>query len=128
MNGKHNILIVEDSSTLLEMLKRSLEKAGYGVQTAETPGEAWKILTTSDIDLVASDILLGSKGVETGYHLLRRIKGSPELEHIPVILMSSKRKEKMAKVTSKRMGAVDFLKKPFEMTELIKKIKEFLGN
>ncbi len=128
MNDKHNILVVEDSSTLLEMLKRSLEKAGYCVQTAETPGEAWKILTTSNIDLVVSDILLGSKEAQTGYHLLRRIKGSPELEHISVILMSDKRKEEKAKMTAKRMGAVDFLKKPFKMDDLIEKVRQLLGN
>lgn len=126
-NNHNTILIIDDSPTILQLLKLSLEKeADFKIYTAQSPDDALDTLASQNINLVICDIMLKSPNAKSGYHLLRRIKASPEYAHIPVILMSGTRTNRMAQTTAHHLGADAFLKKPFQNEELIACVRRAL--
>ena len=124
----HNkILIIDDSPTILQLLRLSLEKdTDFEIFTAQSPDDAFNTLASHDIHLVICDIMLKSPNAKSGYHLLRKIKESPDYAHIPVILMSGTRTNRMAQTTAHHLGADAFLKKPFLNEELIACVRRAL--
>ncbi len=121
-NGKPkispHILIVDDEPTILRTLSRMLEKVDYVVDTAYSEKEALSIIETEHIDLVISDLNLGT---DDGLRLLDKIrKQRPEIK---TILMSAylvpEDKIKILKIDS-------FLHKPFEFQELKKIVEKVL--
>lgn len=87
-----HILLADDSATMRNLINSCLTKAGYEVTAVPDGQQAWDILEEQlksgsvTIDLVVSDIEM--PGVD-GLHLTKRIKESPGLDHIPVVLFSS---------------------------------------
>ena len=110
---KRRILIVEDDDIFLRPLQRSLEVAGYDVLVAPSGEDAIDILKREDADLVVTDKRLpGMDGVE----LVRRLKG--EHPDLAVVVMTAYGTIESA-VESVRLGAADYLVKPFEVPELL---------
>jgi len=110
---KQRILIVEDDEIFLRPLQRSLEVAGYDVVTRPSGEDAIDLLKHDDPDLVLTDKRLpGMDGVE----LVRRIRAEhPELA---IVVMTAYGTIESA-VESVRLGAADYLVKPFEVPELL---------
>ncbi len=114
---KRRILIVEDDEIFLRPLQRSLEVAGYDVLTRSSGEEAIDTLKNDDADLVLTDKRLpGMDGVE----LVRRLKA--EHPDLPVVVMTAYGTIESA-VESVRLGAADYLVKPFEVPELLMVIR-----
>ena len=115
---KRRILIVEDDEIFLRPLQRSLEVAGYDVITRPSGEEAIEILKGDDADLVLTDKRLpGMNGVE----LVRRLRAEhPELA---IVVMTAYGTIESA-VESVRLGASDYLVKPFEVPELLIVIRQ----
>jgi DNA-binding NtrC family response regulator len=110
---KRRILIVEDDEIFLRPLQRSLEVAGYDVLTRSSGEEALELLKNDDADLVLTDKRLpGMEGVE----LVRRLRA--EHPDLAVLVMTAYGTIESA-VESVRLGAVDYLVKPFEVAELL---------
>ena len=115
---KRRILIVEDDDIFLRPLQRSLERAGYEVLTRPSGEDALDLLKSDDVDVVLSDKRLpGMDGVE----LVRRVK----VEHpdLAVVMMTAYGTIDSA-VESVRLGAADYLVKPFEVAELLIVIRQ----
>jgi DNA-binding NtrC family response regulator len=110
---KRRILIVEDDEIFLRPLQRSLELAGYDVLTRASGEEAIDCLKNEDVDLALTDKRLpGMDGVE----LVRRLKAEhPELA---IVVMTAYGTIESA-VEAVRLGAADYLVKPFEVPELL---------
>ena len=128
MKEQKSILIIEDSTTVLKMIKKYFEMAGYLVQACASTEEAYKILNNAKIDLVICDIVIESKTAQTGYHILKYVKKSSDLKHIPVFLMTDRRNTANASATALRLGACAFLEKPFKMEELEEMVKKSLSD
>jgi two-component system response regulator AtoC len=113
MDMRQRILIVEDDEIFLRPLQRTLEVAGFEVLTAATGEDAIDLLKGEDVDLVLTDRRLsGMDGVE----LVRRLKiEQPELA---VVVMTAHGTIGSA-VEAMRVGAEDYLVKPFETVELL---------
>jgi DNA-binding NtrC family response regulator len=110
---KRRILLVEDDDIFLRPLQRSLEVAGYDVLVASSGEEAIDLLKHEDADLMLNDKRLpGMDGVE----LVRRIKA--EHPDLAVVVMTAYGTIESA-VESVRLGAADYLVKPFEVPELL---------
>ena len=110
---RHRILIVEDDEIFLRPLQRTLEVAGYEVLVSGSGEEAVELLKGEDVDLVLSDKRLpGIDGVE----LVRRIKG--EHPDIAVVIMTAYGTIGSA-VDAMKIGAEDYLVKPFEAAEVL---------
>lgn len=116
-----SILIVEDDLTFATMLKTWLGKKGYEVETASTNARARKLLTTRDFSLILSDLRLPD---QDGIHLLSWLRDLQKAT--PVIIMTSYA-EIQGAVLAIKEGAADYVSKPVQPDELLKKIKEAIS-
>ncbi|MDD3656166.1 MAG: response regulator [Atribacterota bacterium] len=115
---KKQILIVDGDVMQAERLKRNLELENYIVDVMYHGTEAIVTLKRKWVDLIISSITL--QGTMNGIQLLQEIKKHKEFSKIPVIITSSKiNLEK----TIYDIGATLFIEKPYDIFELVKKIK-----
>lgn len=119
---KTKILVVDDDSGIGEMLKTLLEFNGYEVLVTEKPNETEDLVLNEDIDLVILDMLIS--GVN-GTDICVSLKENDATAKTPVLMMSALHQ---AHIKCKNAGAEDFIAKPFEIDELVLKIKNILGN
>lgn len=113
-----SILIVEDDLTFATMLKTWLGKKGYEVETASTNARARKLLTTRDFSLILSDLRLPD---QDGIHLLSWLRDLQKAT--PVIIMTSYA-EIQGAVLAMKEGAADYVSKPVQPDELLKKSRK----
>ncbi len=116
------ILVVDDSRTQLDWLVEVLEHEGYAVQTAIDGKDAIRKVRTESPDLVLLDMVLPDM---SGLEVLRLIKPTDESQFLPVIIQSSK-SDIDSKVEGLRIGAHDFLVKPFAEQELVARCANML--
>lgn len=109
------ILVVDDSRTQLEWLVQVLAHEGYEVRTAAAGKDAIQQVRADPPDLVLLDMILPDMD---GLEVLRILKARPEEEFIPVILLSVKA-DLDSRVAGLRIGADDFLAKPFAEAEIL---------
>ena len=107
------ILLVEDNKEIHELIKNALEKERYIVINAYSGTEALIILEKEKIDLILLDLMLP---VITGEEIIKKIKS------IPIIIISAK-VSKEDKINSLLIGANDYITKPFDMDELLVRVK-----
>lgn len=111
------ILIVEDEGIIRSALKRLLERNGYQVDDAGSVQEATDSYDLADYSLIISDLRLpGAPGTDL-------IKQSPG---VPVLIMTSYASLRSA-VDSMKMGAVDYIAKPFDHEEMLKSVADILN-
>jgi diguanylate cyclase (GGDEF)-like protein len=109
------ILVVDDSRSQLDWLVQVLEREGYAVSSASDGKDAIRKVRTDPPDLVLLDMILPDMD---GLEVLRIVKARPEDQFIPVIILSVK-SDLDSKVTGLRIGADDFLAKPFAEAEIL---------
>ena len=110
------ILIVEDEPSLRELIQCSLEKERYVVETASDFNSALRKIEDYDYDCVLLDIMLpGADGFEV----------YQTAEHVPTIFLTAKG-GLSDRVRGLRMGADDYIVKPFEMLELLARVEAVL--
>jgi DNA-binding response OmpR family regulator len=113
------ILAVDDDPQVLRYLQRSFEEAGYYVFTTGDPSQAIGLVESRDPDLVVLDLILPGT---TGLELLQRIR---EFSGVPVIFLTASGEADNATLAL-RMGADDYMTKPFSPTELLARIEATL--
>ncbi|MCR5078432.1 MAG: EAL domain-containing protein [Bacilli bacterium] len=111
---RRNVLIVEDEEINREILKEILSEE-FTCLEAENGKEAIDVLRFSSvpISLILLDI---NMPVMNGFEFMKRVKSSQQYRHIPIIVLTS---DKENELESLHMGAVDFIKKPYEFPEII---------
>ena len=123
MHLKKKILIVDDDKFLRELLIEKLNSLNYEVTSVSESILAFNTIKTNKPDLILLDVLLpGLSGLET----LNVLRADDENMHIPVILISRLDEPELIR-TAKRLGADDYLVKPFTAEILIEKIKDIAG-
>lgn len=113
------ILIVDDDITLKTALIRYLENRGYSVQNASSGVEAMELFEQNPPDLVVSDVMMPEMD---GLEFCRRLRNTRFGQLVPFIFLSS-RKDIDDRIQGHKMGADDYLAKPFEPRELVAKIE-----
>jgi DNA-binding response OmpR family regulator len=114
------ILIIEDDSSLREIIERGLLSEGYVVETASCYAEANDKIAGYSYDCILLDIMLPDGN---GLRLLEHIKSLKKSDHVIII---SARDSLDDKVTGLDLGADDYIAKPFYMAELSARIKSVL--
>jgi DNA-binding response OmpR family regulator len=114
------ILIIEDDSSLREIIERGLRGEGYVVESASNFAEADNKIAGYSYDCILLDIMLPDGN---GLRLLEHIKALKKSDHVIII---SARDSLDDKVTGLDLGADDYLAKPFYMAELSARIKSVL--
>jgi signal transduction histidine kinase len=112
MNYGGEVLVVDDDEDLLDMVSFALSRAGYKVTSAPGGREAVALVKAGNFDLVVLDIMM--PGMDGLTALTEIKKASPAVE---VIMLTAHGSVDTA-VESMRMGALDYLKKPFEIESL----------
>src|SRR6056297_855813 len=110
------ILIVEDEEKISRFLELELNHEGYVVEQAFDGKEALELLENNTYDLVILDVMLPKLN---GMAVLRRLR---KFSSVPVIMLTAK-DDTMDKVMGLDSGADDYLTKPFEIEELLARIR-----
>lgn len=114
------LLVVDDEATVRELLSAALRFAGFEVTSAATAGEAVAAATAQPPDLVLLDVMLPDMD---GFEVVRRLRE----QHAPVpVLFLTARDRQADKVTGLSLGADDYVTKPFDLAELIARIRAIL--
>jgi len=120
MNSKAKILYVEDDLTLSFVTRDNLELYGYTIEFCEDGVEALQKFNDSHFDLCILDVMLPKMD---GYDLAERIRAKNV--QVPIIFLTAK-STKEDKIHGLRLGADDYITKPFSIEELVLKIEVFL--
>lgn len=118
MNEK--ILLVEDESAIRMALSDRLESEGYVVECASDGEKGYQQALRNSYDILLLDVMLPKK---SGFDLCRDLRGAGV--NIPILMLTA-RDQVVDKVVGLRMGADDYLTKPFEPAELIARIEALL--
>ena len=110
------ILLVDDDPNIRQLLNLYLEKEGFEVTMASRGDEALKIFKASPPNLMLLDIML--PGMD-GWQVCREVR---KVSNIPIIMLTAK-DETFDKVLGLELGADDYVAKPFDMKELVARIK-----
>ena len=116
------ILVVEDQEDNRQILRDLLGNAGFDLIEAENGEEALAALTKQRPDLILMDIQLP---IIDGYEASRRIKAKPELQHIPIIAVTSYALSG-DDVKAFAAGCDAYVAKPFSPRALLAKVREYL--
>ncbi len=113
------ILIVDDQPQNLQMLSTTLREAGYQVAAANSGQTALRILDKRQPDLVLCDVVMPEMD---GYEVCRRLKELPHGQDIPLMFLTAKT-DSQAIVRGFESGAVDYVTKPFNTSELLTRVQ-----
>ena len=116
------ILVIDDDTDILEILDIVFKQEGYEVFLSETGNEADNIKEIQP-DLVLLDLQLRVSG-RNGADICAKIKGQPETQNIPIILVSSE--DNIAQI-SDECGANAYISKPFKMSHLLNSVNQILA-
>jgi len=119
----YKVLLVEDNVELL-LLMRQLLKSYYRVYSANNGKEALNIIQQKDLDLIISDVMMPEMD---GYELTKKIKEDPNYNHLPIILLTAKTQDEDEQ-EALRVGADEFLTKPFRLGDLKLRIDNIVEN
>ena len=116
------ILIVDDDKDLLTVVKSLLHKRGFDVSVYSDSENLAEAVKSFEPQLILLDVFLA--GVD-GLEVCKRLKSSPYSRHIPIIIFSAYPRVRESAIYE--FGANDFIAKPFEVNELVKKIHKVLS-
>lgn len=111
------ILVADDSETIRTLLQSTLERAGYEVETADDGPTAHVMATEGDFDLIILDQLMPGL---LGLDVIDQLRN--EGHEVPILMLSGVDDGHTA-AESLAHGAVDYIRKPFDMPELLARIK-----
>ena len=120
MNGK--IFIIEDETSIIQLVQHNLEKDGFIVSSAINGNEGIKDLKKFEPNLLLLDWMLPDL---SGIEICKSIRKDTSFKNLPVIMLTAKGEEE-DKIKGLDSGADDYLTKPFSYNELLARIKAIL--
>ena len=118
------ILIVDDEADLVETLKFPLEMEGFTVLVSYNGEDGLHQARKEKPHLILLDLMLPKLD---GYKVCRLLKFDERYKHIPILMLTAKTQER-DKVLGMETGANEYITKPFEMDDLVQKVKSYLNN
>ncbi|MBP1696063.1 MAG: two component transcriptional regulator, winged helix family [Deltaproteobacteria bacterium] len=122
MNSK-KILIVDDEVDLVETVRFPLEMEGYHVLVSYNGEDALNQARKENPDLILLDLMLPKLD---GYKVCQLLKSDDRYKHIPILMLTAKSQEKDM-VLGMETGANEYITKPFDIRDLLKKVKVHLN-
>lgn len=120
--SKEKILVVDDEEDILELVRHNLSREGFEIRCVDTGEKALRALKFDPFDLIVLDLML--PGID-GFHVAKRVKSDPRLQHIPIVMLTAKGSETDV-VTGLELGAEDYITKPFSPRILLARIHTVL--
>jgi len=118
-NSQTEILVVDDTVENIKLLTQLLDAEGYKVKGAASGSAALRICRKKQPDLILLDIMM--PGMD-GYEVCSQLKADPLTANIPIIFLSAL-DNVQDKVRAFQVGGVDYIQKPFEVMEVIARVK-----
>jgi DNA-binding response OmpR family regulator len=123
MPPKKKILVVDDESDIVKILSMRLKVNGYDVISALDGEDGLNKAKTQKPDLIILDLMLPKL---SGYEICRMLKFDDEFKSIPIIILSALHEQQEREKTVES-GADAFFLKPFDLEQMLAKLKELLG-
>jgi DNA-binding response OmpR family regulator len=120
-DSRGTVLVVDDEPTITEVVSRYLQRAGYATAVAADGAQALATASERRPDLVVLDLMLPRIG---GLEVMRRLREQGD-ERVPIILLTAKGEES-DRIVGLRLGADDYVVKPFSPAELVARIDAVL--
>ena len=117
------ILVVDDEADLVETVRFPLEMEGFNVLVSYNGEDALNQARKEKPDLIILDLMLPKLD---GYKVCRLLKFDENYKHIPILMLTAKTQEK-DKILGMETGADEYITKPFEMDDLMGKVKAYLN-
>lgn len=118
----YNILVIEDDEIVARTIERSLRGQDFKVTAAASGVEGLKNARTHPPDLVILDVIM--PGMD-GYTVCREMRADLKLANVPILFLTAKIKDE-DKITGFKAGADDYLSKPFNIDELVLRVRAIL--
>ncbi len=115
------VLVIDDKKVIRDFFDFTLGYYGHQITVVHDPGQAAKVAGGGDFDIAFLDMIMPG---QDGVSVLREIKAAAP--RLPVVMMTGYSVEEK-KEEAKRLGACACLKKPFEVEDIRRVIKEFIG-
>jgi two-component system chemotaxis sensor kinase CheA len=122
--GGAHILLVEDSDTVRESLRRLLADDGYAVTVAVDGQHGLELARTRRFDLISTDVVMPRLD---GYELTRTLRATPEYADTPIIMVTSMG-ERIDRVRGFDAGVDEYITKPHDRTQLLRTVRKLLGH
>ena len=123
MIDKRLVIIAEDEPQIANLIKFKLEKSGFEVMIGENGKLALELVNQYHPDLVILDVMMP---IMDGFEVLRLIKEGEGTKDIPVIMLTARGMETDV-LKGFETGAVDYITKPFSVSELAARVNNVLG-
>ncbi len=120
--AKGDILIVDDALPNLRLLSRMLKDSGYQVRGISNSAMVMTVVKAEPPDLILLDITMPG---QNGYEVCRQLKADPQSREVPVIFISAL-DDVVDKVQAFDVGGVDYITKPFQVEEVLARVKTHL--
>src|SRR6266478_6953275 len=121
--ARGSILLVDDEEKILKSLGRALREAGHNVVDTSSPRQAQRLLAERPFDLLVVDNMMPEL---SGLDLIREyVASTPEGERAQVLMMTAHATVESA-IEAMKLGALDYLQKPFEIDELLVVVRRAL--
>lgn len=118
------VLVIDDSPTIVALLRRMLQQNGFEVLEAGDAEAGLEIARSGPLDLLFLDIVLPGMN---GFEALRRLRRDPMTRDLPIVMISGNELA-TEQFYAQRIGADDFMKKPFSRSEVFHRIERLLGS
>lgn len=121
--ARKTIMVVDDEESLQELVKAILERDGYQVLVAPDGNECLRMLKSAKPDLILLDMMMpGMSGRET----CEKIRANTKTKNLKVIFLTVAKFSETGKGILKKLNVLDYITKPFDNDDLIKRIKKVL--
>ncbi len=124
MHNEINILVVDDSVQCRRQLERILKAESYIVKTVNDGSQVEKALEEQDYQLILLDIVMPEVD---GFEVMKRLSGNPKYYDVPVIFLTGQ-DDNESKIKAFDLGAVDYVVKPFNASEVRARVRVHLRN
>ena len=109
------IYIIEDDAAIRELEQYALQSSGYEVTSFESSEPFWQAMHAAEPELVILDVMLPG---EDGFSILKKLRNTPSLRRLPIIMVTAKSSE-LDTVRGLDCGADDYISKPFGIMEFL---------
>ena len=116
------IYIVEDDAAIRELEQYALQSSGYDVQSFESSESFWQAMNVAVPELVILDVMLPG---EDGFSILKKLRNTPSLRRLPIIMVTAKSSE-LDTARGLDCGADDYITKPFGIMEFLSRVRAAL--
>jgi DNA-binding response OmpR family regulator len=117
--AKPRILVVDDEPDLIAVLRMGLQMEGFEVLEAADGAEGLRRAREDKPDLVVLDLMLPKMD---GYQVCRSLKFDPRYKNLPILILSARPGDQDRRLALE-MGADDFIRKPYDLKDLVSRIR-----